>query len=240
MDTELTNTRTLSLLEEATAYHRWILEKIRPHLRENILEVGCGIGNITGFLLNYGKVIAADMNEGYLRIVEDKYRGHSNLKGVVLWNIEQKPIEKFDSRIDTILCSNVLEHIQEDEVVLKNLFLSLSEGGRLIVLVPALKGLYNVLDKELGHFRRYSRSELIQKLTQNGFRICSSEYFNLFGILGWFINGTLMRRHLLPARQVRMFNKMVPLFRGIEEIIPIWVGQSLIIVGEKERKGDLP
>ena len=196
MDTELTNTLTLSLLEEAMAYHRWIFEKIRPHLRGNILEVGCGIGNLTGLLLNYGKVIAADVNEGYIHTVERKYRGHPNLEGVLLWDIEQKAVRDFNSEIDTILCSNVLEHIEKDEVVLKNLFPLLRGGGRLIVLVPALKGLYNVLDKKLGHFRRYSRAELIQKFTQNGFRICSLEYFNLFGILGWFINGTLFRRGL--------------------------------------------
>jgi hypothetical protein len=122
----------------------------------------------------------------------------------------------------------------EDEVVLKNLFTLLCEGGRLILLVPALKGLYNVLDKGLGHFRRYSRSELLLKLTQNDFRICSLKYFNLFGILGWFINGTLLRRDLLPARQIRLFNKMVPFFMCMETIIPTWLGQSLIIVGEKD------
>ena len=129
MDTESTNTLTLSLLEEATAYHEWIFEKIRPHLRGNILEVGCGIGNLTGFLLNYGKVIVADVNEGYIQTVENKYRDHPNLKGVLLWNIEQKLIQNFNSRIDTILCSNVLEHIEEDQVVLRNLFLLLPEGG---------------------------------------------------------------------------------------------------------------
>jgi SAM-dependent methyltransferase len=233
MDTELTNTVTLSILEEATAYHRWIFEKIKPHLRGNILEVGCGIGNLTGFLLNYGKVIAADVNEGYIQTVEKKYRDHPNLKGILLWDITQKPIPHFDSQIDTILCSNVLEHIEEDELVLRNLLPLLCEGGRLIVLVPALKGLYNVLDKELGHFRRYGRPELLQKLTLNGFRICSLKYFNLFGILGWFINGTLLRRGLLPARQIRMFNTMIPFFKCMEKIIPAWVGQSLIAVGEK-------
>lgn len=66
MDTELTNTLTLSILEKAIAYHRWVFEKISPYLRGNILEVGCGIGNLTSFLLNHGKVIASDINEGYL------------------------------------------------------------------------------------------------------------------------------------------------------------------------------
>jgi len=186
MDTELTNTLTLCLLEKAIAYHRWVFEKISPYLGGNILEVGCGIGNLTSFLLNHGKVIVSDINEGYLRMVEDKYRNHPNLKGVLLWNIEQNPAQNLNMPIDTIFCSNVLEHIEKDDAVLNIFSQLLPQGGRLILLVPAIRGLYNGLDKELGHFRRYNRAELIQKLTRNGFRCCHINYFNLFGMLGWF------------------------------------------------------
>jgi 2-polyprenyl-3-methyl-5-hydroxy-6-metoxy-1,4-benzoquinol methylase len=233
MDAKLTNTRTLVLLENAMAYHQWIFEKIKPYVTGNVLEFGCGIGNLTGFLLNDRKVIASDVNEDYLETIKNKYRHHPNLRGVLLWDIEQTPSQKFNIHIDTILCSNVLEHIKQDNVVINNFSRLLPEGGRVIILVPALKVLYNFLDKGLGHYRRYSRAELIQKLTQNGFRIYSLKYFNLFGIMGWFINGTLLRRRLLPATQIGMFNKMVPLFIWIEKIIPTVVGQSLIIVGEK-------
>jgi 2-polyprenyl-3-methyl-5-hydroxy-6-metoxy-1,4-benzoquinol methylase len=233
MDAGLTNTRTLILLENAVAYHQWIFEKIKSYMIGNVLEVGCGIGNLTRFLLKDRKVIASDVNEDYLEAIKNKYRHHPNLRGILLWDIEQAPSQKFNIPINTILCSNVLEHIKHDDVVLNNFFRLLPERGRVILLVPALEILYNSLDKDLGHYRRYSRGELIQKLTQNGFRICSLKYFNLFGIMGWFINGTLLRKRLLPAAQIRMFNKMVPLFIWMGKIIPTVVGQSLIIVGEK-------
>jgi SAM-dependent methyltransferase len=232
-NTEKTNTLTLFILEGADAYHQWIFEKIRPFLGKDILEVGCGIGNLTELLLSEGRVIAADVNGDYLQTVENKFRGHPNLKGVLIWDIRQAPPKHLSTPIDTIVCSNVLEHIEEDDNVLKSLYHLLPASGRLIILVPAVKGLYNVFDKELGHLRRYSRSELAQKLTRNGFRICSLKYFNFFGIFGWFVNGTLLRRRLLPARQIGIFNKMVPLFIWMEKIIPTLVGQSLIVVGEK-------
>jgi len=232
-DTEKTNTLTLFVLEEAEAYHRWIFEKIKPYLGEDILEVGCGIGNLTGLLLSQGKVFVADVNENYLRIVKDKYKNHSNLTGGLLWDIRQDPPKNLRTSIDTIVCSNVLEHITDDNYVLKSFHHLLPLGGRLIILVPALKVLYNVLDKGLGHFRRYSKEELIQKITGNGFRVCALRYFNLFGILGWFVNGTLLRRRLLPAGQIGIFNKMVPLFMRMERVVPTLVGQSLIAVGEK-------
>ena len=233
MDTPKTNTLTLFILEEAVAYHRWVFEKIRPYLGRDILEVGCGIGNLTGLLLSQGRVIVADMNEGYLRIVGDKFRGHSNLEGVLLWDIQQRPTRKFTA-IDTIVCSNVLEHVEDDDSVLKNFYQLLPLGGKLVILVPALKGLYNLLDMELGHFRRYCKEELIQKLTESGFRIRSLKYFNLFGILGWLINGTLMRKRFLSAKQIIIFNQMVPVFILLEKVIPTLVGQSLIAVGEKD------
>lgn len=234
MNTEKTNTLTLYTLEEAVAYHRWIFEKIRPWLGKTILEAGCGIGNLTGLLLSHGRVIVADMNENYLRIVEDKFRDYSNLKEVLLWDIRQEPPKNLGVSIDTIVSSNVLEHIENDDAVLKNFYQLLPAGGRIIVLVPALKILYNVLDQELGHFRRYGKEELIQKLTLNGFKIRYLKFFNLFGILGWFINGTLLRRRFLSVSQVRIFNKMVPFFIRAEKVIPTLVGQSLIAAGEKD------
>jgi len=237
MDTEKTNTLTLFILEGADAYHQWVFDKIRPYLGKDILEVGCGIGNLTGLLLNQARVIVTDVNRSYLQRVENKYRDHPNLKGILVWDIEESLTKFFDIPIDipidTILCSNVLEHINMDEAALENFFRLLPQGGRLIVLVPALKMLYNALDKELGHFRRYNRAELAQKLVRNGFRICSSKYFNFFGIIGWFVNGTLLKRRLLQPGQIKTFNAMVPLFVWMEKVVPTLVGQSLIVVGEK-------
>ncbi|OGP76542.1 MAG: hypothetical protein A2V86_05085 [Deltaproteobacteria bacterium RBG_16_49_23] len=233
METERTNTLTLLLLEEAASYHQWIFEQMKPFLRGNILEVGCGIGNLTEWLLQRGKVLATDVNEDYLDIIREKYQSHPNLIGAQIWDIRKNPAETFHHIFDTIVCSNVLEHIEDDDMVLRHYYELLPPGGRLILLVPALKLIYNHLDRGLGHFRRYGREELMQKLTRRGFKIFELKYFNFFGILGWFVNGTLLRRQLLPAGQVRIFNRMVPLFMKIEKIIPKWVGQSLIAVGEK-------
>ena len=69
MDVEKANTLTLSILEEASAYNQWIFDKVKPWLGKGILEVGCGIGNLTGLLLQAGKVVASDMNPQYLQRV---------------------------------------------------------------------------------------------------------------------------------------------------------------------------
>lgn len=233
METEQTNTLTLLLLEGADAYHRWIFERMRPFLKGKVLEVGCGIGNLTGLLLHQGKVLATDVNEHYLEIVREKYKGHPNLIGTLLWDIRSDPSDELRQTFDAVVCSNVLEHIDDDLTVLRHFHQLLSRKGRLILLVPALKWLFNELDKDLGHFRRYSRKELVSKIEQSHFRILDLTYFNLFGILGWFFNGTILRRRMLPRNQVKAFNRLVPLFKYLGKITPNWVGQSIIVVGEK-------
>jgi 2-polyprenyl-3-methyl-5-hydroxy-6-metoxy-1,4-benzoquinol methylase len=233
MDIEKANTLTLSILEEASAYNRWIFDKVKPWLGKGILEVGCGIGNLTGLLLQAGKVVASDMNLQYLQKIDEKFGDLPNLSGVLLWDIQQDLSSDLPLSIDTILCSNVLEHVEDDKAVLARFYRLLPQGGRVVLLVPALRILYNTFDRGLGHFRRYTKRELIQKLQRNHFHICSLNYFNFFGIFGWFFNGTLLRRSLLPARQVRKFNQFVPLMIRIERWVPTLIGQSLIAVGQK-------
>src|SRR4030066_627468 len=89
MDVEKANTLTLSILEEAVAYNQWIFDKVKPWLGKSVLEVGSGIGNLTGLLLQAGKVVASDMNPHHLQRVDEKFGNHSNLSGVLLWDIQQ-------------------------------------------------------------------------------------------------------------------------------------------------------
>ncbi len=231
--TERTNTLTLLLLEHAEAYHAWLFDQIRFFIQGDILEVGCGIGNLTGFLLGYGRVWASDIDGDYLKVVEEKYGSHPNFISTLHWDIRTNPLSLFHRTFDTVVCSNVLEHIEDDLIVLHHFYQVLSKGGRLVLLVPALKWLYNTLDQHLGHVRRYTKKEMATKMKQSGFQLYHLTYFNPFGILGWFINGSLFRRRLLPKHQIGLFNRFVFLFRLLETFSPRWMGQSLIAIGEK-------
>lgn len=237
VETVEVNTLTLSILEDAPLYQRWIVERIEPWLGERILEVGCGTGNLTGLLLPYGEVIATDVNPSYLQTVAERFGSHFHLKGVYCWDIRLPPPPELPENFTTIVCSNVLEHVEEDGEALAGFYRLLSGRGKLILLVPALPWLYNGLDRELGHMRRYDKLRLEGLLHAQGFRVCHIGFFNLFGVVGWFMNGTILRRRLLPIRQVRIFNRLVPLLRRIESLLPPVLGQSLIAVAEKVEKG---
>jgi len=90
----------------------------------------------------------------------------------------------------------------------------LRPGGRLVLLVPAHPALYSPLDRHLDHFRRYRRPELLRLLERCGFKVERSFHFNMLGALGWWFNGRVLRRKVLPGGQLRLFNMVARACRG--------------------------
>src|SRR5439155_1214683 len=84
----------------------------------------------------------------------------------------------------------------------------------------------------LGHVRRYTPRELREKYDRVGFRVAHLEYFNLFGIPGWWFAGRVLRRRIIPAGSLGLYDALVPLFR-LERFLPWRLGQSLIAIGER-------
>jgi ubiquinone/menaquinone biosynthesis C-methylase UbiE len=131
-----------------------------------------------------------------------------------------------------------LEHIQAHQTVLDWFFRVLEPGGRLVLLVPAHPALFGTLDVALGHVRRYSKSELFDLLARTGFVVEHHSYLNLFGILGWWLNGKVLKRRILPQRQLDLYEKLVPVFAWLECLMGQSLGLSHVIVGQKPVSGD--
>ena len=103
-------------------------------------------------------------------------------------------------KIDSVVCLNVLEHIEDDRRVLAELSRAIEPGGVLVVLVPAHPRLYSDLDRNLGHYRRYTRELLEARFREAGFVVERSRYFNWIGAIGWYVYGRLMKRpHITRA-----------------------------------------
>ena len=126
----------------------------------------------------------------------------------------------------------MLEHIGDDAKVLRNFFQLLRPGGHMLLLVPAHPRLYTAMDKTLGHFRRYTRDEVAEKLAAAGFDVVANRGFNRLGTLGWFVSGKLLGRTTLSAGQMLMYERMLPLAKLVERlgVIP---PLSIIAVGRK-------
>lgn len=222
---------TLQITSKASHYNHWLYSFMRPYLGKNILEIGCGIGTFTKILLKNGFVTALDKNKRYLTIV--KRTIISEKLNIAFGNIEKV---KFSSmKFDSIVCLNVLEHIENDRKALSNIFYSLKDGGILIVLVPANKILFGTLDENLGHYRRYDKRTLSKFLTEAGFEIIKIRYVNLLGSIGWFVNSRLLRRKILSSNQIGIFEAISVPFLSLEKILELPVGLSLFAIARKPK-----
>jgi len=104
----------------------------------------------------------------------------------------------------------------------------------LLLLVPAKKGAYTRLDKELGHFRRYEKDELLEKLKKSGYEVENVHFFNFVGLISWYVRDKVKRKNInLKPYHIRMFDSIVPFLRAIESHIKPPLGISLIVVARK-------
>ena len=224
---------TLQSMRWAHRYNRWVIGRIAPFIGDRILEAGAGIGNITAHLLDRELIVAADDNASYLERLAANFSDNPNVRTTEI-NLEHSDgIRNLsEHRFDTIVCVNVIEHLKPDEEVLRAFFEILQPGGRAIILAPQGRWLYGSIDRALDHHRRYSRTEMRQKMEGAGFEI--EEIFGLNRISPpfWFFNGRILRRTSVPGVQVRFFDRLVPLVKFFDRLLPL-PPLSIIAIGRK-------
>jgi 2-polyprenyl-3-methyl-5-hydroxy-6-metoxy-1,4-benzoquinol methylase len=223
---------TLEQLSGAERYNRWMFDRLRRWVGRRVVEIGSGIGNLSAFLVegDCERLVLTDTREEYLDRLRTRFAKHPNVAVARLY-LPNELGTLTGQHFDTIICLNVLEHVEDDSGALQAMRRMLAPKGRLILLVPALPALYGTMDKALGHHRRYQRAPLTSLLQATGFKVAHVEYFNLAGVPGWWFAGRVLRRPMIPAGSLKLYDALVPLFR-LERLLPWRVGQSLIAIGE--------
>ncbi len=221
---------TLERMARADAYNRWMYDRLAGWVGRRIIEIGSGIGNMSQFLTGRDRLVLTDTEAAYRAYLEHRFANVPEVNVTELTLPETTP-SLLEERFDTVVCLNVLEHIADDRGSLAAMRRLLCPGGHLVLLVPALPGIYGTLDRKLGHERRYTPGLLRERYAEAGFRMRALEYFNLAGILGWWFTGRVLKRDLIPTGSLALFDALVPLFR-LEWLLPWRVGQSLIAIGE--------
>ncbi len=223
-------------LPEAERYHEWVYESFADLLTGRILEVGAGLGIYTPKLMRHGQIVAADLDEWCLRDIQRRFPDIECHQIDLAQAADFEPLQK--QPCDSVVCLNVLEHIEDDAAALSNLRSALRPGGRLILYVPAMPALFGTLDEAAGHFRRYRRKQLIALVEHAGFRVIRARYQNAVSAVGWWLNGRVLRQRNLSAesmsRQIRAFDRyLLPVARVVDPLTRSFVGQSLLVCGEK-------
>jgi len=225
---------TLRRMSELSVYNRWLHDRFEAWLGSRVLEVGSGVGNQTRFFADRERVVASDIEPHYVRELLNRFEKQGNVR-VASFRFPLTEEDRADlerERIDTIVCLNVLEHIEDDAGTLTDFLRVLQQGGHLALLVPALPALYGTLDENLRHYRRYEKGALATLVARAGFAVESVRYLNRPGVLGWWLNSRLLRRRVLPRRQLGAFKWVMPLLRAEENTEPSF-GMSLLVLARK-------
>jgi glycosyltransferase involved in cell wall biosynthesis len=222
----------LHSLEKAQNFNRWMAEAIAPHVGARVLEIGAGIGNITSWLLPRDFYLASDINPHYLDYLRNMALGKPYLQVDRIDLEDPACFEPWRGRFDTVVCLNVLEHVRDPLLALRNMYDALEPGGRLVLYVPQGQKLYSSLDEVLGHRVRYTRDMLSEELRTTGFEVETLRDFNHFGVPGWWLNGRLLKRRHFSRNQLKIFNMAVPALRRVDSWVP-GRGLGIIAVSRK-------
>lgn len=217
-------------------FTKWVLEETSSKLKGDILEIGSGLGTYSKyFIQNHpnSKIVLSDISSSYIQNLKGKFLS----KTVDVFKLDLNNKADFSkigyNKFDSIIAINILEHVKDDVFALSELHKMLKENGILIILVPANKFLYNVIDESISHFRRYTKYELKNKLYDTNFTIQKIYSFNILGILGWFLNGNVFKKSEINKNTSSFFDKLVPIMKIIEKFFGRKFGLSIICYCKK-------
>ena len=143
---------------------------VEPDGSQQVLDIGCGAGNMFHHLARYGPVVGLDNNPKPLAIARE--RGYDVREG----SAEEMPFD--DASFQLVSLLDTVEHCDDDMAVLRDCYRVCAPGGHLVVTVPAFMWLWSNNDVLNDHKRRYTARELRDKLRKVGFRARRMTYNN--------------------------------------------------------------
>lgn len=219
-----------------------IYKQMKKYVDQNasVIEVGAGTGNVSRYLMKKGY---QNISVGEMHLNGLKYAQGYGIKKCYQLDLLDMP---FENEFDVVCLFDVLEHIEYDEKALQNIHRTLTDRGKLILTVPSHMWLWNKSDRIAGHKRRYSKSELVDKLEKNGFRVQQADYFFRLITPLFYLRRLISRDDTtLTVEDASSYDISInPLTNFIllalsrlenrlSHILPNWFGGSLLLVGEK-------
>lgn len=236
----------LATVEESSFWFRsrnnlliWALRRYFPHINK-FLEIGCGTGLVLSGIQRYFPGLKLSGSEIFSEGLDF---AKERLPDVNLFQMDARRIP-FEDEFDVIGAFDVLEHIDEDELVLLQMFRAIRRAGGIILTVPQHRFLWSGVDEYSFHKRRYTRRDLVGKVERAGFRIIRVTSFVSF-LLPLMIFSRLKQcrpqRDFDPLREYKIgtllnmtFENVLTIERGlIKSGISFPAGGSLLVVAKK-------
>lgn len=184
-------------------------------------------------------IVATDIFQNQVDFMNQHFEQYENFHAI-LFDIMKDDVIDYCGKFDTVLCINVLEHLENDEFAVKQMKEILCIGGNLILFVPAFQRLYCQMDANVNHYRRYDRGVLKTIAQRCDLQVVYNGYFNMMGILPYYIKGRKKMKSgesfstTLNEGNSKIYNLASKVLEPIEKIVPPKFGLSEIIVLQKK------
>ena len=192
-----------------------------------IADFGAGIGTLSQIIKDYTKsnitcVEIDKINKDYL-----KKRSFKVISS----------IEDSKERFDYIFSSNVLEHIKNDNKVLKLLFKSLNYEGKLFLYLPAFQFLFSSMDQAVGHYRRYEKNELINKCMKAGFKINKIYFDDSLGFFASLLLKLFKNNHnsIINLKSLKFYDSFLFPISHLFDLLGLnkFFGKNIVVICSK-------
>jgi glycosyltransferase involved in cell wall biosynthesis len=225
---------SLNKISGTPRYVSWIAHLLRPYLRDTVLEIGGGIGNIAGRLMGRRLVyMVTEQDPIYLHALRNRFLRTLNVKVAELDPARPDDFERLPpGTFQSALMVNMLEYLPDPEASLRAALARLESGGTLIVVTPQGPGLFGSLDRWLGHQRRFTRSEIDALLERNGCDVVTVRHLNKIGKPMWWFYSRIIHRSHFSRVSLKIYDKTVWLWRRLDHVLP-WSGLSMVVVAKK-------
>jgi SAM-dependent methyltransferase len=224
----------LEAMDSASNYYNWMLSAFRPYIGQRILEVGAGSGNFSTRLLEQQPELLTclEPSENVAQRLEQRLAGISHAEA--RRGLLKEHAAQWQQRYDTIFYINVMEHVEHDAEEVQLALSCLRPGGHLLIFVPALPWLYGKADEMFGHFRRYTKPALEKLFAQAPAQIRHSQYWDILGVLPWWVSFVLLRRSVMNSGMVKLYDSLVvPVARVLEGMVTPPIGKNVMLIAQK-------
>ena len=218
----------LEIFQSARCWRRYWMGSVREHLGSVVLEVGAGIGTVTrGLCSSVEMWTALEPDPKLCVLISESLPKYCTNVTVVNGRLcEIGP----ETKCDSILYIDVLEHIEDDRQEVIEACRRLKPGGKLIILVPAHQSLFSSFDAAIGHYRRY-KSESLESLRPSEMNVISSRYLDSVGYLLSWANARLLSQSVPTKAQITFWDRfIIPLSRVLDRLLGYRFGKSLLVV----------
>jgi glycosyltransferase involved in cell wall biosynthesis len=223
----------LNTMTGTPAYLNWLVSIVRPNLGDRVIELGAGLGSLSGMLMGKRlRYVAAETDPLSLHSLRNRFLRTPNVEVRDLGPEDDGGFADLEEGFDTALLLKTLEYSEDPAKSLKRMAVCLKQGGNLVVSVPQGKGL-NSLDKGMGYKHRFTKQNLVSMIEQNGFAVEQTRELNKAGKLAWAIFGGVLGSEKINKFSLKLFDKTVWLTRLFDSILP-WNGLNLIVIARKK------